>query len=155
MVKSAEHLDNFISVVEKLEKLGVDYRIDLALRQGFRILYRHNIPPVHRQTVIGGGGRYDALITQMGGRATTRSRICPVYGPVDENSWIPSHWRNRKPTELRLEITPDALETGFNLAEMLRDSVSPSNWPGRETKRRFRLAAGKFRAAVPRFSLYG
>jgi histidyl-tRNA synthetase len=60
-------LDNFVRVVEMLEEIGINYRIDIASGRGFEyytgIIYQIIAGGQH----IGGGGRYDALIPLMGG----------------------------------------------------------------------------------------
>lgn len=62
-----QSLDNFVSVVEMLEEMGISYRIDIASGRGFEyytgIIYQLIAGGQH----IGGGGRYDALIPLMGG----------------------------------------------------------------------------------------
>ena len=62
-----QSLDNFVSVVEMLEAIGINYRIDIASGRGFEyytgIIYQLMAGGQH----IGGGGRYDALIPLMGG----------------------------------------------------------------------------------------
>ena len=62
-----QSLNNFVSVVEMLEEIGINYRIDIASGRGFEyytgIIYQLIAGGQH----IGGGGRYDALIPLMGG----------------------------------------------------------------------------------------
>jgi histidyl-tRNA synthetase len=62
-----QSLDNFVNVVEMLEEMGINYRIDIASGRGFEyytgIIYQLLAGGQH----IGGGGRYDALIPLMGG----------------------------------------------------------------------------------------
>jgi len=62
-----QSLDNFVSVVEMLEEMDINYRIDIASGRGFEyytgIIYQLMAGGQH----IGGGGRYDALIPLMGG----------------------------------------------------------------------------------------
>ena len=62
-----QSLDNFVGVVELLDEMGINYRIDIASGRGFEyytgIIYQLIAGGQH----IGGGGRYDALIPLMGG----------------------------------------------------------------------------------------
>ncbi|MBA7698609.1 ATP phosphoribosyltransferase regulatory subunit [subsurface metagenome] len=61
------HLDNFINIVDLLEALGCDYRIDMASGAGFEYYTGVIFQLFVGKEKIGGGGRYDALIPAMGG----------------------------------------------------------------------------------------
>jgi len=61
------HLDNFINIVDLLEALGCDYRIDVASGAGFEYYTGVIFQLFVGKEKIGGGGRYDALIPTMGG----------------------------------------------------------------------------------------
>ncbi len=64
-----KQLDNFIPVIEVLDKLGCRYKIDLSAGKGFEY-YTGIIFNIYvGKEIIGGGGRYDDLIPQMGGKA--------------------------------------------------------------------------------------
>ncbi|MDD4873799.1 MAG: ATP phosphoribosyltransferase regulatory subunit [Dehalococcoidales bacterium] len=120
MEKLSVYLDNFISVLEKLEKLEVDYRIDLASGKGFEyytgLIFHLSIG----QTVIGGGGRYDALIPQMGGKAIPAAGFALYMDQLMKliDSEAMAEFETNRIT---VKIQPDALNTGFSIAEILRD----------------------------------
>jgi len=61
------HLDNFINIVDLLEALECDYRIDMASGAGFEYYTGVIFQFFVGREKIGGGGRYDALIPAMGG----------------------------------------------------------------------------------------
>jgi len=61
------YLDNFISIVELLESVGVDFQIDIASGRGFEYYTGSMFQLFTGGESIGGGGRYDALIPLMGG----------------------------------------------------------------------------------------
>ncbi len=63
-------LDSFISVVDQIEAIGCDCQIDLASGKGFEYYTGVIFHLYAGQKVVGGGGRYDALIPMMGGRDT-------------------------------------------------------------------------------------
>ncbi|NLE08552.1 MAG: ATP phosphoribosyltransferase regulatory subunit [Dehalococcoidales bacterium] len=81
-------MDNFISVVEKLEEMGIRYRIDISSGSGFEyytgIIYQIIASGVH----IGGGGRYDALIPLMGGGDVPASGFALYLDRVMEKAKI-------------------------------------------------------------------
>ncbi len=62
-----QSLDNFVSVVEMLEKMEIKYRIDIASGRGFEYYTGITYQIIAGGQHIGGGGRYDALIPLMGG----------------------------------------------------------------------------------------
>jgi histidyl-tRNA synthetase len=61
-------LDDFISIVELLENLGIDYKIDIDSGRGFEyytgFVFRLSV----KGERVGGGGRYDALVPLMSGK---------------------------------------------------------------------------------------
>ncbi len=61
------HLDDFISVVEILEKLDCKYQVDIASGAGFEYYTGIIFQFFAGREKIGGGGRYDGLIPAMGG----------------------------------------------------------------------------------------
>jgi histidyl-tRNA synthetase len=116
----SQPLDNFISIVEKLEKLGIDYRIDLASGKGFEYYTGLIFHLLIGQDIIGGGGRYDALIPQMGGQATPAAGFA-IY--MDQLTKViePESLAELDSNKILVKIAPDAMEDGFDLAETLRD----------------------------------
>jgi len=120
MANISESLDNFISVVEKLEKLGVDYRIDLASGKGFEYYTGLIFHLLIGQNIVGGGGRYDALIPQMGGKATPAAGFA-LYMDQLMKLVEPESLAELATNRILVKIKPDALQEGFDLSEMLRD----------------------------------
>ncbi len=66
--------DHFAEVRELLDSAGVDYEIDSTLVRGIdyytRTIFSFECDALGAQSEIGGGGRYDGLIEQLGGPAT-------------------------------------------------------------------------------------
>ncbi|MFC2002095.1 ATP phosphoribosyltransferase regulatory subunit [Chloroflexota bacterium] len=62
------HIDNLIGIVEMLEALGCDYKIDIASGAGFEYYTGVIFQLFAGGEKVGGGGRYDALIPAMGGQ---------------------------------------------------------------------------------------
>jgi histidyl-tRNA synthetase len=120
MANISQPLDNFIGIVEKLETLGVDYRIDLASGKGFEYYTGLIFHLLIGQNIIGGGGRYDALIPQMGGQSTPAAGFA-LY--MDQLIKIiePETLAELDANKILVKIENDAMEEGFNLAVILRD----------------------------------
>lgn len=72
----AESKNHFMKVLEYLDELGIPYQLDSALVRGLNY-YTHTVFEVYvadteisSQSALGGGGRYDLLVEEMGGRPT-------------------------------------------------------------------------------------
>jgi histidyl-tRNA synthetase len=61
-------LDNFTQIVDLLTGTGQKYEIDIGSGRGFEYYTGVIFQLFAGETKVGGGGRYDALIPQMGGR---------------------------------------------------------------------------------------
>jgi len=114
-------LDNFITVIDLMERTGCNYKIDLSSGKGFEyytgVIFHFCIG----QEIVGGGGRYDQLIPQMGGSDMPAagfamymddlSRIIKVEGNETINT-------NR----VLLDISPKVVKEGFKMAALLREA---------------------------------
>ncbi len=71
---SAEDAEHFAEVRSLLDAAGIDYEIDPTLVRGIdyytRTIFSFVCDALGSQSEIGGGGRYDGLIEQLGGPAT-------------------------------------------------------------------------------------
>jgi len=113
-------LDNFTGIVEKLETLGIDYRIDLASGKGFEYYTGLIFHLLIGQNVVGGGGRYDALIPQMGGENTPAAGFA-LYMEQLTKLLDPELLAELAANKILIKIKPEALEVGFAMSETLRD----------------------------------
>ncbi len=117
-------LNNFISVVELLDSLGYDYRIDIAAGRGFEyytgVIYQFFIGGEN----LGAGGRYDALIPLMGGRDIPASGFALYLDPLvklvkPEALSKPQHQR----ILVRAEASEaEAIKASFSVANFLREA---------------------------------
>jgi len=72
-----ESKNHFIKVLEYLDELNVPYKLDPTLVRGLDY-YTHTVFEIYpdigeeegAQSALGGGGRYDLLVSEMGGRPT-------------------------------------------------------------------------------------
>ena len=71
---TAEDAEHFAQVLTLLDAAGVHYEIDTALVRGLdyytRTLFEFTSDVLGAQSALGGGGRYDGLIEQIGGPPT-------------------------------------------------------------------------------------
>ena len=114
-------LDNFIAVVEMLDRLGCEYKIDLSSGKGFEY-YTGIIFNIYTgKEIIGGGGRYDNLIPQMGGRAKPAAGFALYMNSLMkllEPRIMTKPLRQRVLLKINAETAKKALE----LAEKLRSA---------------------------------
>ncbi len=114
-------IDNFISVVDLLEKMDCEYRIDLASGKGFEYYTGMIFHFYIGREIVGGGGRYDELIPQMGGGDNPAAGFA-LY--MDSLMRVMKAEDTAKPvsTKVLLSITPETEKDGFKLAAILREA---------------------------------
>lgn len=113
-------LDDFLKVVAPLEEMGVSYHIDLTSGKDFEY-YTGVIFQIFRDGVkIGGGGRYDALIPQMGGAPTGASGFALYMEKL--TSQLPQEVLIDKTPHIYLKLDDDLLQEVLKIADELRDA---------------------------------
>ncbi len=63
----APYIDDFLATIDMLDTLGYKYNVDIASGAGFEYYTGTIFQFYYGEEKIGGGGRYDALISAMGG----------------------------------------------------------------------------------------
>ena len=114
-------LDNFIGVVGLLEKLGCDYRIELASGKGFEYYTGIIFHLYSGQQIVGGGGRYDDLIPQMGGKDTAAAGFA-LYMDSLMNLIKPEIVAEPIAHRVLVSIETGAEKEGFGIAAVLREA---------------------------------
>jgi len=114
-------LNDFIDVVDLLDALGCEYRIDLASGRGFEYYTGMMFQLFIGKENVGGGGRYDALIPLMGskdipasGFALYLDRLMKLVKPE-----VLGKSPNRK---ILIKAEPKAMKEGFDITGCLRDA---------------------------------
>jgi histidyl-tRNA synthetase len=71
---TGEDADHFAEVRQLLDDAGVSYHVDATLVRGLdyytRTVFEFDSPRLGAQSGVGGGGRYDGLVAQLGGPET-------------------------------------------------------------------------------------
>ena len=120
---SPEDDEHFAEVRALLDDAGVAYELDPTLVRGLdyytRTVFEFESPRLGAQSALGGGGRYDLLVEELGGR------------PMPANGWAAGVERillaagDRDGAEdSRVYVAlakPDAAREGFRLARRLRE----------------------------------
>ena len=112
-------LDDFINIVDLLEAMGYDYQIDIASEKGFEYYTGVIFQMVRGEEKLGGGGRYDALISLMGGREAPASGFA-LY--LDRLMSLVKPDSLAKPQRILIRPEPEVIKEGFSIASRLRQA---------------------------------
>jgi histidyl-tRNA synthetase len=120
---SSEDAEHFAAVRSLLDDAGLPYDIDSTLVRGLdyytRTVFEFESPRLGAQSALGGGGRYDLLVEELGGP------------PTPANGWAAGIERillaageEEAAEDSRVYVAlakPDAAREGFRLARRLRE----------------------------------
>jgi histidyl-tRNA synthetase len=121
---SAEDAEHFAEVRALLDSAGLEYEIDPTLVRGLdyytRTVFEFESERLGAQAALGGGGRYDGLVEELGGPPTPGvgfaagiERMVLAAGE--------GHTRAGRPVFIA-HAAPGASRTGFLLARRIRDA---------------------------------
>jgi histidyl-tRNA synthetase len=117
-----EDAEHFAGVRALLDASGMEYEVDSTLVRGLdyytRTVFEFESERLGAQAALGGGGRYDRLIEELGGRAT------PGVGWAAGIERILLASTAEEEAEPRVFVAlakPDRMRTAFELARRLRD----------------------------------
>jgi len=113
-------IDNFVGVCRMIEDTGCSYSIDLASGKGFEYYTGVIFHLYSGQEIIGGGGRYDALIPLMGGRKDTPAAGFALYLDRLMRLVEPDVKAETVAKKVLLRAAPEAMKTAFAIAGELR-----------------------------------
>jgi histidyl-tRNA synthetase len=144
----AESRQHFDSLCAQLRSAGIDYHVEPRLVRGLdyytRTVFEWTTDILGSQSTVCGGGRYDGLVTQLGGTPTPaigwamgQERIIMM---LEKEGVIAP----RRKAQVYLVLMGDRAEIpGFRLAEQLRDA-----WP--ELALTVNLGGGNFKSQFKR-----
>ncbi|MCY4211253.1 MAG: histidine--tRNA ligase [Gammaproteobacteria bacterium] len=124
----AESAEHFAALQDLLDANGVEYKINPRLVRGLdyynRTVFEWTTDKLGAQGAICAGGRYDDLVTQIGGRATPAAgfamgleRILALLECSGAEAVAGA------PRFYQVMVGADAVNSGFRLAERLRDDI--------------------------------
>lgn len=112
-------IDDFIYIIDTLQSLGLNYQIDMASVRGFEYYTGVIFQLYVDDEKVGGGGRYDALIPSMGGKAKSASGFALYLDLLIRLIKTETPYSSGIP-KILLKIDTDAQKTGFGMADQLR-----------------------------------
>ncbi len=114
-------LDNLIAVTGMVESLGYDCRIDMASGRGFEYYTGVIFHLFIGKENIGGGGRYDALISQMGEKDTPAAGFA-LYMDSLMKLVKPEASTDLEAKKVLVRVAPEVMKEGFGIASRLREA---------------------------------
>jgi histidyl-tRNA synthetase len=114
-------MDDFINIVDMVEGLGYDYRIDIASGRGFEYYTGVIFQLFIGGEKVGGGGRYDALIPVLGGRDIPASGFA-LYLDRLMNLITPQTLAGAPAQRILVRAEPLVIKEGLRVARILREA---------------------------------
>jgi histidyl-tRNA synthetase len=114
-----DQIDDFVFIADTLQSLGHTYEIDLASIRGFEYYTGVIFQLIVEGDKVGGGGRYDALIPAMGGKAIPASGFALYLDLIMKLIQPPGIAKPSLP-KILVKFEPDSCRLGFSTAELLR-----------------------------------
>lgn len=112
-------LDDFINTVSLLEDLGYACEIDIASGRGFEYYSGVMFQFLAGDVKLGGGGRYDNLVSQAGGPQVPASGLAlyidALMGKIKPGNEIIE-------AAVLLKVAPDRLAEGFSIIRRLQEA---------------------------------
>jgi histidyl-tRNA synthetase len=114
-------IGDFIFIADSLKSLGITYQIDMASVRGFEYYTGMIFQLLVKDQKVGGGGRYDALIPSMSGKATAASGFA-LYQDVMLNLINPEIAAQGQTAKVMVKMEAQATAAGFAAADSLRQA---------------------------------
>ena len=114
-------IDNFVFIADTLQSLDQKYEIDIASVRGFEYYTGMIFQLFVNQEKIGGGGRYDALIPAMVGKATPASGFA-LYLDLLMQLIQPGELVQPPLPKVLIKMDSEANKLGFSMGESLREN---------------------------------
>jgi histidyl-tRNA synthetase len=111
-------LDDFLKTVAMLDNLGIRYQINIASGAGFEYYTGVIFQFYSGREKIGGGGRYDALVSSMGGGDAPASGFALYLDRLMQQ--VPPEMLEPDAKRILVKASADAVKEAFNAAESLR-----------------------------------
>jgi len=113
-------LDDFISTVSLLEALGYPCQIDIASGRGFEYYSGVMFQFMAGDVKLGGGGRYDDLVSLVGGPSKRASGLALYIDALMEN--LKPERKAKEKAAVILKVASDRLAECFNVIRQLHEA---------------------------------
>jgi histidyl-tRNA synthetase len=113
-------IDDLVLIADTLQSLGRSFQIDIASVRGFEYYTGVIFQLFVNDEKVGGGGRYDDLITAMGGKPTPASGFA-LYLDLLMKLMTGGNSAGTAPAKILVQMDTDAANHGFVMAELMRE----------------------------------
>jgi histidyl-tRNA synthetase len=114
-------IDDLVFTADTLQSLGHDFQIDIASVRGFEYYTGAIFQLFINDEKVGGGGRYDDLITSMGGKPTPASGFA-LYLDLLMKLIIDGKLIGQPTPRVLLKMDADTAKLGFAMADLMREA---------------------------------
>jgi histidyl-tRNA synthetase len=114
-------IDDLVFIADTLQSLGHTYQIDIASVRGFEYYTGVIFQLFINDEKVGGGGRYDDLITSMGGKPTPASGFA-LYLDLLMKLVTNGRLNDRSCSKVLVKMDADAANLGFGIADIIREA---------------------------------
>ncbi len=114
-------IDDLVFITDTLQSLGHSFRIDIASVRGFEYYTGAIFQLFINDEKVGGGGRYDDLITAMGGKPTPASGFA-LYLDLLIKLINSDQLKGPAAAKVLVKMDQDAAGMGFGMARLMRDA---------------------------------
>ncbi len=132
-------LDNFIEIAKLLDAMDFNYQIDVTSTRGFEYYTGLCFKFSASGTILGSGGRYDNLISLIGGKSTPACGFALYIEPMTSVQPKPKQ-KSQQEVLIRCNtMALKAIKTCFEWAESLREAgcVVEIDFDGSQSDRRW------------------
>jgi histidyl-tRNA synthetase len=112
-------IEDLVFIADTLQSLGRDFQIDIASVRGFEYYTGAIFQFLINDEKVGGGGRYDDLITSMGGKPTPASGFA-LYLDLLMKLLIEGKLNGQTSPKVLISMDADAADLGFSMADQIR-----------------------------------
>jgi histidyl-tRNA synthetase len=127
-------IDDFVATIDILDRLDIDYEIDLASGRGFEY-YTGIIFHIYAgKEMVGGGGRYDALVSLLGGQekaaagfALYMDALIPMAAPESAAAKEVAVCATPEKADKAFKVTAELHQAGF-AAEICMEKCDGSGY---------------------------
>ena len=143
-------LDDFLQTISILDELGIKYQINIASGAGFEYYTGMIFQLFSGKENIGGGGRYDALISAMGGGDVPASGFA-IYIDRLMNMVKTEAVASPSPRKILIKVlSGGSIKAAFKIADALRDAgfIAELDLDGREAGWTIEVKSGAVLALI-------
>jgi len=120
--EAKSQVDKFTAITSLLDALGCKYQIDISSTKGFEYYTGLCFQLAIGQKKLGSGGRYDNLITLIGGKDTPACGFALYLDTLMSLIPVETKWKDEKVLIRSKSMDTGVVSVGFQVASFLREA---------------------------------